>query len=122
MLTVSQSSGKHDGRLGASAPGRQVSTHLPQAVQVLRSKTWMPSRTTWDPVGQTAAQRPQPVHFRARKPISDWAEIVSGLWHQRQASEQPFRKTVVRMPGPSWMANRLISTTRPVTGRPRLWR
>ena len=40
--------------------------------------------------------------------------MPSGLWHHRQASGQPFIKTVVRMPGPSWMAYRLISNMKPV--------
>ena len=33
----------------------------------------------------------------------------SGLWHHTQRSGHPFRKIVVRMPGPSLMAYRLMS-------------
>ena len=38
----------------------------------------------------------------------------SGLWHQKQLREQPLRKTVVRMPGPSWIENRCMLKTMPV--------
>ena len=37
----------------------------------------------------------------------------SGLWHQVQASGQPFMKTVVRMPGPSCTVNSRMSKTTP---------
>jgi hypothetical protein len=33
----------------------------------------------------------------------------SGLWHQRQRSGQPLKKTVVRMPGPSLTLISLMS-------------
>ena len=54
-----------------------------------------------------AAARPQHRLRLAARP--------SGLWHHAQRSGQPFRKTVVRMPGPSWMAKRRMSKTMPVT-------
>src|SRR5487761_1997384 len=38
----------------------------------------------------------------------------SGLWHQVHARGQPFRKTVVRIPGPSWIVNSRMSNTIPV--------
>ena len=41
--------------------------------------------------------------------------MLSGLRHQRQRSGQPFKKTDVRIPGPSWIENRWISKMRPVT-------
>jgi len=41
--------------------------------------------------------------------------MVSGLWHQMQESAQPFKNTVVLIPGPSWVANRMMSATFPVT-------
>jgi hypothetical protein len=37
------------------------------------------------------------------------------LWHHQQLSGQPLRKTVVRMPGPSWMENFLMSKMTPLT-------
>lgn len=39
--------------------------------------------------------------------ITSFSELrPSGLWHHQQASGQPLKKTVVRMPGPSWTENR----------------
>ena len=34
----------------------------------------------------------------------------SGLWHHTHLSGHPFTKNVVRTPGPSWMAKRLVSS------------
>ena len=48
--------------------------------------------------------------------ISASGARLSGLWHQTQSSGQPFRNTVVRMPGPSWIEKRWISKQRPVGG------
>lgn len=31
--------------------------------------------------------------------------MPSGLWHHVQRNGQPFKKIVVRIPGPSWIAN-----------------
>jgi hypothetical protein len=39
--------------------------------------------------------------------------MLSGLWHQRQHKGHPFRNTVVRIPGPSFTAKRLISNIIP---------
>jgi len=39
---------------------------------------------------------------------------LSGLWHHWQLSGQPLKKTVVRIPGPSWMAYLLRSNIIPV--------
>jgi len=46
--------------------------------------------------------------------ISGKRSQLSGLWHQRHESGQPFRKTVVRIPGPSWMEKRWMSKQTPV--------
>ncbi len=48
--------------------------------------------------------------------ISASGERVSGLWHQKQRRLHPFRNTVVRMPGPSWMEKRWMLVTRPLMG------
>ena len=48
------------------------------------------------------------VHLRAPR------FVLSGLWHHQQRSGQPLRKTVVRIPGPSWSEYRWMSKTRPV--------
>ena len=39
--------------------------------------------------------------------------IPSGLWHHRHRSGQPWRNTVVRIPGPSWIVKRRISKIAP---------
>ena len=36
----------------------------------------------------------------------------SGLWHHTQRSGHPFTKKVVRIPGPSWIAIRFVSSIR----------
>ena len=47
----------------------------------------------------------------------------SGLWHQMHFSGQPFTKNVVRMPGPSHIAIRFVSSMSGVlTSRPRATR
>ena len=49
-------------------------------------------------------QEAQPMHL-ARLYIRCGPDAqLSGLWHQTQRSGHPFRKRVVRMPGPSWRA------------------
>ena len=45
--------------------------------------------------------------------VSGWWCWLSGLWHQRQRRGHPLRNTVVRMPGPSCMAYRLMSKISP---------
>ena len=52
---------------------------------------------------------------RTNSGAGDW---LSGLWHQAQQSGQPFMKTVVRTPGPSWSEKRCTLKTRPVRIRP----
>ena len=64
-------------------------------------------------MGQTPKQKPQPTQWSAMKEICGEGERLSGLWHQRQLRGQPLRKTVVRIPGPSWMENFWMSKTRP---------
>jgi hypothetical protein len=46
--------------------------------------------------------------------ISTSAARLSGLWHHPQRSGQPFRNTVVRIPGPSWIEYFWILNTNPV--------
>ena len=61
-------------------------------------------------------------YFSGRNESSGSLRWDSGLWHHRHRSGQPFRKTVVRMPGPSLIANFLMSNTVPVIGMiPRGW-
>jgi hypothetical protein len=40
----------------------------------------------------------------------------SGLLHQGQLSGQPFKNTVVRIPGPSWIEKRWILKIKPWIG------
>jgi len=42
--------------------------------------------------------------------------ILSALWNHRQWRGQPLKNMVVRMPGPLWTANRLISNMIPFKG------
>ncbi len=66
------------------------------------------------PRGQLATQDWQLVQRSAQYSSSDRRCWLSGLWHQKQRSGQPLKKTVVRRPGPSCTENLRISKTTPV--------
>ncbi len=73
-------------------------------------------------LGQNGRQVPQAGQRSARSASSGSGDWLSGLWHHQQRSGQPFRNTVVRMPGPSWTAKRAMRKTTPVmptASRPR---
>jgi hypothetical protein len=52
-------------------------------------------------------QSPHPAHRSGRYTSLGTCSQFSGLWHHQQLSGHPFRKTVVRMPGPSWVEKRM---------------
>ena len=87
----------------------QTSAHLPHVRHRDRSVTIPASVKVNAPVGHTSTQAPQPMHFFLVYSFSVRDEMPSGLWHHTQASGHPFMKIVTRMPGPSFMAYRLIS-------------
>jgi len=69
-----------------------------------------PGPGTRSATGQTLRQTPQLVQRVLIQINSCDTEMPSGLWHHAQRRGQPFRKTVVRIPGPSlteyfWMLN-----------------
>ena len=51
----------------------------------------------------------QPMHFLFVYIFTAPSENPSGLWHHTHLRGHPFMKMVVLMPGPSLMANRLMS-------------
>ena len=53
--------------------------------------------------GHASTHAPQPMQRLSRTIISGSRDWLSGLWHHQQRNGHPFRKTAVRMPGPSWM-------------------
>jgi hypothetical protein len=57
------------------------------------------------PGGQAAAQPWQPMHFWSKVMIWGAGLNPSGLLHHGHTMGHPFKKTVVRMPGPSWIEN-----------------
>jgi len=63
---------------------------------------------------QPARQRPQAIQRDGLSRISGCGSMPSGLWHQMQRSGQPFRKTVVRIPGPSSSEYRWMLKTVPL--------
>jgi hypothetical protein len=67
------------------------------------------------PVGQTLRQLPQPMQRLSKMMISGWPDKLSGLWHHQQHRGQPFRNTVVRIPGPSWIEYFWILATNPLS-------
>src|SRR5579863_5247081 len=85
----------------------QVSTHRPQyshACDVDRTPLteWM---AWW---GHTSTQSRQWRQRSSKYKRSGRKFWLSGLWHHQQESGHPFRKTVVRMPGPSCVAKRIM--------------
>jgi hypothetical protein len=59
------------------------------------------------PSGHAAKQSPQCRH-RSTEYITDGRKLwLSGLWHHQQASGHPLKKTVVLIPGPSCVENRM---------------
>ena len=71
----------------------------------------------------TSIQRPHLVHNESRWTISGVKFCDSGLEHHVQCNGQPFKKTVVLIPVPSWMLNRWILNTIPlISSRPFLAR
>ena len=71
------------------------------------------------PARLPARDRPPDIRRRRgtgsrRQRFWDAAGMPSGLWHQTQQSGQPFRKTVVRMPGPSSVLNCWTLKRKPV--------
>jgi hypothetical protein len=57
------------------------------------------------------------MHWRSAYIVSVLNDWLSGLWHHEQQSGHPFKKTVVRMPGPSCMEKRIRLKINP-TGDP----
>jgi hypothetical protein len=93
----------------------QAATHVPHAAHLPGSVTGPLSPGETACCGHICAHRPHRMHRLRRRLSSGWGRQLSGLWHQRHRSGQPFRNTVVRIPGPSWMAYRLMSKTYPET-------
>jgi hypothetical protein len=81
-------------------PGHS-STQLLQALQ--RSNETFNLLLPFDraAVGHTETHFVQWVHFSASYPNWGWGCCDSGLQHHVQLNGQPFRNTVVRIPGPS---------------------
>ena len=73
------------------------------------------------PRPHASTQRPHPAQRPKRSECSGRSSQLSGLWHHRHLRGHPFRKTVVRIPGPSWMANRLTSKITPVFDLPAMF-
>ncbi len=83
------------------APEGQTPAQAPQERQEALSSAATPSSMRIAPKGQTFSQAPHPVHSSRKNRSSGEKLWDSGLLHQRQRSGQPFRNTVVLMPGPS---------------------
>jgi hypothetical protein len=66
-------------------------------------------------VGQACRQLPQPRQRLSKTKISGWPDKLSGLWHHQHRKGQPFRNTVVRIPGPSWIEYFWILATNPLS-------
>jgi len=98
-----------------------ASTQSPQSVQAAWLISTPAGPSVMAPVGQTSWQRPDRPQRFSKCQSETARSSPSGFWHQRQRRGQPFRKTVVRIPGPSWTENRWRSKTRPVVTSLRSW-
>ena len=87
---------------GRSAFAQQNSVQAMHRSHLSRSIWMRPSSSTNRAFfGQCVRQYPQWMQLFGMR-MSCWdGSISSGLWHQRHRRGQPFRNTVVRMPGPS---------------------
>jgi hypothetical protein len=79
------------------APAGQALAQAPQERHLLFPGAKGP------PIGQEGAQAAQSMHRSSRFIRAGLKEIPSGLWHQWQFNGQKMKKTVVLMPGPSWV-------------------
>ena len=62
---------------------------------------------------QAATHEPQPRQRVKNHWSCGFPEMLSGFWHHRQARGQRLKKTVERMPGPSWVEKRWMLTMVP---------
>ena len=85
-----------------TASDRQASAQRPHDRHRLRSRATPARRPAAGAprAGRRAAHSPQPVHLSGKTMSSGRGDWDSGLWHQGQRRLHPFRKIVVRMPGP----------------------
>ena len=73
----------------------------PQRVQRVRSVSGPSGPAAMPACGQAAAHDPQRMQRAPCRASSGSGPRLSGFWHHSQCRGHPFRKTVVRMPGPS---------------------
>lgn len=98
-----------------SSAARDSAVHfLPEIVMQCRGQTatHAPHPMQCSGLGHTDLQVPQFTH-KPETILCGCFCSPSGLWHQLQRNGQPFKKTVVRIPGPSNTANSSISKTIP---------
>lgn len=98
-----------------SSAARDSAVHfLPEIVMQCRGQTatHAPHPMQCPGLGHTDLQVPQFTH-KPETILCGCFCSPSGLWHQLQRNGQPFKKTVVRIPGPSNTANSSISKTIP---------
>jgi hypothetical protein len=69
-------------------------------------------------LGQASAHFPQAMHFMSRTMSWGKGSMDSGLEHQSHRRGHPLKKTVVRIPGPSWMLKRWMLKTNALSGLP----
>lgn len=91
---------------------RHIFTHSPQAVHVSRSITILLPPAEIAPAGHAVMQRPQLLQRTALWETSWRYPFPSGFAHQGQSRGQPFKNTMVRIPGPSWTEYRWMLNTR----------
>jgi hypothetical protein len=102
-------------RDGQSSAQRKQSAHW--AAGEMPDNTPSPSNKMGvPPIGQALTHQlhlPRPMHLFGYMPNFRPGAIVSGFEHQIHESEQPEKKTSVRMPGPSWIVYFCMFVTRP---------
>src|SRR5262245_57952411 len=94
----------------ARASAAHASAQVPQLAQAA-SVTMPVSVRPIACCGHTTTQEPHKRQRSAEYRISGGKFWLSGLWHHQQRSGQPLKNTAVRIPGPSWTANRMTLKT-----------
>ena len=111
---ISQTSGTvYSFPVSKRASAGQTETHAPQRAHRLRFR-WCAGVKLCAPAGHDRMHSPQPMQSSGIYSKSVPKRTDSGLWHHRQRRLQPLKKTVLRIPGPSWDEQRWISNKTPV--------
>jgi len=90
------------------ASAQQTVVHARHSRHKAKSVTGTSSGHKMASFGQASTHLPHRIQRVGRNASCGTREMLSGLWHHQQLNGQPLKNTVVLMPGPSWIAYRLM--------------